>query len=165
MTSDCLFGFVLYDQKGRPSVRLGTRTARTRSWPHLLRCVKAPQGSLVAVRYPNAKSSRQQLLCNCRPACGEDRAFEDDGKARVWFEPLDCGEQECGDEDDRRSIKKLARRSHIPKAHYTTPRKIETMPEQSRPILATGRSSIRCVTPSWHQLGSKAYSGTDPAMF
>ena len=31
----------------------------------------------------------------------------------------------------------------------------------SRPILATSRSSIRCVTPSWHQLGSKAYSGTD----
>ena len=31
----------------------------------------------------------------------------------------------------------------------------------SRPISATGRSSIRCVTPSWHGLGSKAYSGTD----
>ena len=30
-----------------------------------------------------------------------------------------------------------------------------------------GHKSIRipCVTPSWHRLGSKAYSGTDRAMF
>ena len=26
---------------------------------------------------------------------------------------------------------------------------------------ATSRSTIECVTPSWHRLGSKAYSGTD----
>src|ERR1700722_1335102 len=32
-----------------------------------------------------------------------------------------------------------------------------------RTISATSRSSIRCVTPSWHRLGSKAYSGTDRA--
>ena len=76
---------------------------------------------------PNAKSSRQQLLCNCRPACGEDRAFEDDGEARVWFEPLDCREQEYGDEDDRRSIKKLARRSS------TSRRPTIPHPERSRP--------------------------------
>src|SRR5262249_11120776 len=36
-----------------------------------------------------------------------------------------------------------------------------SIPERSRPISAISRSSIRCVTPSWHRLGSKAYSGTD----
>ena len=36
-----------------------------------------------------------------------------------------------------------------------------SIPGPSRPISATSRSSIRCVTPSWHRLGSKAYSGTD----
>jgi hypothetical protein len=39
-----------------------------------------------------------------------------------------------------------------------------SIPERYKPILATSRSSIRCVTPSWHRLGSKAYSGTDRAM-
>jgi hypothetical protein len=37
---------------------------------------------------PSAKLSGQ-VLCNCRSACGEDRAFEDDGEAVSWFEPLD----------------------------------------------------------------------------
>jgi hypothetical protein len=37
-----------------------------------------------------AKPSRQQLVCNCRPARGEDGAFEDDGEAGTWFEPLDA---------------------------------------------------------------------------
>ena len=49
--------------------------------------------------------SRQQLLCNYRSACGEDGAFEDDGEAGTWFEPLDRREQECGDEDDHQDIK------------------------------------------------------------
>jgi integrase len=35
----------------------------------------------------------------------------------------------------------------------------------SRPISATSQSCIRSVIPSWHRLGSKAYSGTDCAMF
>ena len=41
----------------------------------------------------------------------------------------------------------------------------ESIPGRSRPILATSRSSIRCATPSWHRLDSKAYSGTDCATF
>ena len=36
-----------------------------------------------------------------------------------------------------------------------------SVPERSRPTSATGQSSIQCVTPSWHRLGSKAYSETD----
>ena len=40
-----------------------------------------------------------------------------------------------------------------------------SIPERSRPISATSRSSIRCVTPSWHRRGSRAYFGTDCAMF
>ena len=35
-----------------------------------------------------------------------------------------------------------------------------SIPERSKPILATSRSSVRCVIPSWRRLGSKAYSGT-----
>ena len=31
----------------------------------------------------------QQLICNCRSAGGKDGAFEDDGEAVIWFEPLD----------------------------------------------------------------------------
>jgi hypothetical protein len=31
----------------------------------------------------------QQLICNCRSARGKDGAFEDDGEAGTWFEPLD----------------------------------------------------------------------------
>jgi hypothetical protein len=38
---------------------------------------------------PTAKLSGQQLLCNCHSACCEDRAFQDDGEAVIWFEPLD----------------------------------------------------------------------------
>jgi hypothetical protein len=36
-----------------------------------------------------------------------------------------------------------------------------SIPERSRLISATSQSSIQCATPSWHRLGSKAYSGTD----
>jgi hypothetical protein len=39
--------------------------------------------------FTSVKPSRQQLLCYCRSACGEDRAFEDDGEPVVWLEPLD----------------------------------------------------------------------------
>ena len=102
---------------------------------------------------PNAKSSRQQLLCNCRPACGEDRAFEDDGEARVWFEPLDCREQQCGDEDDRRSIKKLARRSS------TSRRPTIPHPERSRPCQNDPGLSRPQVNPSYsalHRAGADA---------
>ena len=35
-----------------------------------------------------AKLSVQQLHCNCRSGRGEDCAFEDDGEAVNWFEPL-----------------------------------------------------------------------------
>jgi hypothetical protein len=44
------------------------------------------------------------LLCNCYYAFGEDGAFEDDGEATIWFEPLDCGEQERTEEDDQRNM-------------------------------------------------------------
>ena len=101
---------------------------------------------------PNAKSSRQQLLCNCRPACGADRAFEDDGEARVWFEPLDCREQECGDEDDRRSIKKLARRSS------TSRRPTIPHPERSRPCQNDPGLSRAQVDPAY---GALHRAGTD----
>jgi hypothetical protein len=38
-------------------------------------------------------------------ACGDDGAFQDDGEATIWFEPVDRREQEGGDDDDRRDIK------------------------------------------------------------
>jgi hypothetical protein len=47
----------------------------------------------------------QQLLCNCCSACGDDGAFQDDGEATIWFEPVDPGEQERTDEDDQRNMK------------------------------------------------------------
>jgi hypothetical protein len=31
----------------------------------------------------------QRLIGNCRSARGDERAFEDDGEATIWFEPLD----------------------------------------------------------------------------
>ncbi len=34
-----------------------------------------------------AQPSGQQLICNCRSACGKDGAFEDDGETTVWFAP------------------------------------------------------------------------------
>jgi hypothetical protein len=52
-----------------------------------------------------AKPSRQQLLCNCYSACGENGAFEDDGEAPIWFEPIEPGEQERTEEDDQRNMK------------------------------------------------------------
>jgi hypothetical protein len=48
--------------------------------------------------------SRQQLLRNCRSACDEDCAFEDDGETTIWFEPIDCHEQESADDDNRANI-------------------------------------------------------------
>jgi hypothetical protein len=36
----------------------------------------------------------------------EDGAFEDDGEATIWFEPVDRREQERTDEDDHRDIKR-----------------------------------------------------------
>ena len=41
--------------------------------------------------------SGQQLICNCGCACGENGAFEEDGEATIWFEPIDRREQESGD--------------------------------------------------------------------
>ena len=37
--------------------------------------------------------------------------------------------------------------------------------ERSRPISATSQSIIQCATPSWRRLGSRAYFGTNCAMF
>jgi integrase len=49
-----------------------------------------------------------------------------------------------------------------PPAHAAPRLRLQVgIPERSRPISATSRSSIRCVTPNWRRLGSKAYSGTD----
>jgi hypothetical protein len=45
------------------------------------------------------------LQSNCCSACGEDRAFEDDGEATIWFEPVDPGERERTEEDDQRNMK------------------------------------------------------------
>jgi hypothetical protein len=47
----------------------------------------------------------QQLLYNCYSACGEDDAFQDEGEATIWFEPVDPGKQERTDEDDQRNMK------------------------------------------------------------
>src|SRR5262249_46089027 len=38
--------------------------------------------------------SASQLLCDCRSACREDCAFEDDSEATIWFEPIGGREQE-----------------------------------------------------------------------
>jgi hypothetical protein len=38
-------------------------------------------------------------MSNCGCASGDKRAFEDDGEARIRFEPIDRHEEESGDED------------------------------------------------------------------
>jgi hypothetical protein len=48
--------------------------------------------------------SAMKLICDCRSSCGEDRAFENDGEATIWFEPVDCPKQERSGEDDRRGV-------------------------------------------------------------
>ena len=49
--------------------------------------------ALVESHPPNTddpeQRSGQQLRRDCRSACSEDRAFEDDGEATIWFYPLD----------------------------------------------------------------------------
>ena len=58
--------------------------------------------------YPSPSSrpfSREQMFRDCRSARGEDRAFEDDGEATIWFEPVDSDKQESADEDNRGNIK------------------------------------------------------------
>ena len=45
--------------------------------------------------------SRQQPMSNCGSGCCDDSAFEDDGEARIRFEPIDYHEEEGTDEDYR----------------------------------------------------------------
>jgi hypothetical protein len=45
------------------------------------------------------ETSRQQLICYCGAGCRDDCAFEDDGETTIWFELVDCREEESADED------------------------------------------------------------------
>jgi hypothetical protein len=56
--------------------------------------------------------SGQQLRCDYRSACGEDRALENAGEATIWFESLDRHEQEGPDEDHCRGINRSWRNPH-----------------------------------------------------
>jgi hypothetical protein len=42
---------------------------------------------------------KQKLIGDCGSGCRDDRAFEDDGEAAIWFELIDCHEEESADED------------------------------------------------------------------
>src|ERR1700722_3659226 len=59
-----------------------------------------------------------------------------------------------------RALRRLQRERNT-KSPFLFTSETASIPGPSRPISATSRSSIRFVTPSWHRLGSKAYSGTD----
>jgi hypothetical protein len=59
-----------------------------------------------------ATPSWQQLRCDCRSACGEYRASEDDGDPAIWFEPLDGRKEKYGDEANPKNMHKRLRSGH-----------------------------------------------------
>jgi hypothetical protein len=46
------------------------------------------------------------LVRDCRSACSEERALEDEGDAGIWLKPFNSGEQNRANEGDGRNVRK-----------------------------------------------------------